>query len=169
MKKHLEDFFNSKLEMRDEILKEISGHFEERRIAKNDLFLEMGKTSNEYGFLIEGYMRAYTFNTEGEEITTNIYCPKEMVLEPMSFFKRVPAKENIQAIPNDVPVYAFAGDKDPVGFNGKGFLTLIKNWKASGMQDISYHLYKGGRHEMLHEINSEEVVSHIISWLNRHS
>lgn len=98
MKKHLEDFFNSKLEMRDEILKEISSHFQERRISKNDLFLEMGKISNEYGFLIEGYMRAYTFNPEGEEITTNIYCPKEMVLEPMSFFKRVPAKENIQAI-----------------------------------------------------------------------
>lgn len=98
MKKYLADFFRSKMEMPEEVLMQICNHFEEKKIEKNGMFLEMGKMSNEYAFLVDGYMRAYTFNTEGEEITTNIYCPKEMVIEPLSFFRRIPAKENIQSI-----------------------------------------------------------------------
>lgn len=98
MRKHLEEFFRSKIDLPHEVLTEICNHFEERKIEKNALFLEIGKISNEYAFLVEGYMRAYTFNTEGDEITTNIFCQKEIVIEPLSFFKRVPARENIQAV-----------------------------------------------------------------------
>jgi alpha-beta hydrolase superfamily lysophospholipase len=77
-------------------------------------------------------------------------------------------KENIKNIPLDIPVYAFAGDKDPVGLAGKGFLKLISNWKAAGNKDISYHLYKDGRHEMMNEINREEVVNNMITWIKKH-
>jgi alpha-beta hydrolase superfamily lysophospholipase len=75
---------------------------------------------------------------------------------------------NIKTIPANVPVYAFAGDKDPVGLQGKGFLELIKKWKAAGSTDISYHLYKDGRHEMLNEINRHEVVNDLVNWLRKH-
>ncbi len=76
--------------------------------------------------------------------------------------------ENIKKIPVDIPVYAFAGDKDQVGYEGKGFLLLIQRWKAAGLQEFSYHLYEGGRHEMMNEINQEEVVQNIITWLKKH-
>ena len=85
-----------------------------------------------------------------------------------SFFKGIHdafKKENIAAIPVDVPVYCFAGDKDPVGLFGKGFLQLIDNWKAAGAKDISYTLYPNGRHEMLNEINRDEVVKAIVEWI----
>lgn len=78
-------------------------------------------------------------------------------------------KKNIAAIPKDVPVYAFAGSKDPVGLEGKGFLTLIHKWKAAGVNDLSYHLYDGGRHEMMNEINSEEVLKNINSFIQAHA
>ncbi len=78
-------------------------------------------------------------------------------------------KENINTVPKDIPVYAFAGDKDPVGLKGKGFLQLIENWKNAGVKDISFHLYKDGRHEMMNEINREEVLGNIIQWLHNHS
>lgn len=76
--------------------------------------------------------------------------------------------KNIKKIPGHIPVYAFAGDKDQVGYEGKGFMLLIEKWKAAGVKDISYHLYKGGRHEMLNEINRDEVVANMVSWLNKH-
>ena len=76
--------------------------------------------------------------------------------------------KNINAIPADVPVYAFAGDKDPVGLQGKGFLTLINNWKTAGSKDISYHLYKEGRHEMMNDINRQEVVGNLVNWIKKH-
>lgn len=77
-------------------------------------------------------------------------------------------KSNIMAIPPAVPVYAFAGDKDPVGLQGKGFLTLINNWKAAGSKDITYDLYKEGRHEMMNDTNREEVVTNIVKWIQQH-
>ena len=78
-------------------------------------------------------------------------------------------KKNIRLIPADIPVYAFAGDKDAVGLFGKGFLQFINNWKATGVKDISYKLYPGGRHEMLHEINRQEVLDDLVDWMNKHS
>lgn len=87
------------------------------------------------------------------------------------FFKGIKdafSPENINKIPNDVPVYAFSGDKDPVGLEGKGFLTLIKNWKAAGVKDMSYHLYKDGRHEMMNEVNRKEVIKNVISFISSH-
>jgi alpha-beta hydrolase superfamily lysophospholipase len=77
-------------------------------------------------------------------------------------------KKNINKIPTNVPVYAFAGDKDPVGLFGKGFLQFISNWKAAGVQDISYKLYPGGRHEMLNEINRAEVINDLLHWIKEH-
>jgi alpha-beta hydrolase superfamily lysophospholipase len=84
------------------------------------------------------------------------------------FFKGIKdafKKENIAAIPSTVPVYCFAGDKDPVGLNGKGFLQLIQNWKNAGAKNITYRLYENGRHEMLNETNRTEVVSDLIEWI----
>ncbi|MEX0635975.1 MAG: alpha/beta fold hydrolase [Ferruginibacter sp.] len=74
---------------------------------------------------------------------------------------------NIRQIPSHVPVYALAGDKDPVGLQGKGFLQLIENWKAAGANDLTYDLYKGGRHEMMNETNRTEVLENIINWIKR--
>jgi len=77
-------------------------------------------------------------------------------------------KKNISLIPTQIPIYAFAGDKDAVGLFGKGFLQLITNWKAAGAKDISYKLYPGGRHEMLNEINRKEVINDLLQWMKRY-
>jgi len=74
----------------------------------------------------------------------------------------------IKRVPKDLPIYIFSGDKDPVGKNGKGVLKLFKTYKKHGIVDLTYKLYKDGRHEMLNEINKEEVNSDVIKWLNKH-
>ena len=87
------------------------------------------------------------------------------------FFKGIKDAFNpahIKMIPKAIPVYVFSGDKDPVGLEGKGFRTLIENWKAAGVKDISYQLYKDGRHEMMNEVNREEVIGNTISFIKAH-
>ena len=74
----------------------------------------------------------------------------------------------IKRVPKDLPIYIFSGDKDPVGKNGKGVQKLFKTYKEHGIVDLTYKLYKDGRHEMLNEINKEEVNSDVIKWLNKH-
>jgi len=72
----------------------------------------------------------------------------------------------MQNIPKDLPIYIFAGDKDPVGNCGKGILNLVKMYKKLQIKNVTYKLYKEGRHEMLNEINREEVAKDVISWFN---
>lgn len=75
-------------------------------------------------------------------------------------------KDNLKKVPIDLPIYIMSGDKDPVGKNGKGVLRLRDRYVSLGVKNVSFKLYKGGRHEMLNEINKEEVMNDIISWLD---
>ena len=82
--------------------------------------------------------------------------------------KSIADQKEIENVPKDLPIYIFSGDKDPVGKNGKGVLKLVKAYKEHGMVNLTYKLYKDGRHEMLNEINKEEVISDVIKWINAH-
>lgn len=71
-------------------------------------------------------------------------------------------------IPKDLPAYFLSGELDPVGKNTKGVLQNIHQLQSVGIKDISYKFYPGGRHEILNEINREEVFSDILQWINDH-
>jgi len=53
--------------------KEISGHFEEKTILKNEYHLKEDRICNEYLFLESGFMRAFTYDINGNDITTAFY------------------------------------------------------------------------------------------------
>lgn len=76
----------------------IVAHFKERTLAKNDFFLRAGAISNEYLFLVEGLMRAYTLDANGNEVTTYFYTKNKVVFEVSSFFMRSVSQESIQAL-----------------------------------------------------------------------
>jgi CRP-like cAMP-binding protein len=91
-------FIQNVLPIPNEMAAEIAGHFSERDIPKNDFLLKIGKISNEYIFLLDGFIRSYTFDTEGNDITTNFYTKNQIVLEFSSFFNRSPSQENFQVL-----------------------------------------------------------------------
>ena len=72
--------------------------FKQKSFGKNEWLLKQGRPCNEYYFLEEGYMRAYTFDLDGNDVTTAFYSGNQIVCELFSFFKRIPSKENIQAL-----------------------------------------------------------------------
>lgn len=73
-------------------------------------------------------------------------------------FKIMHKKKYMGKIPKDLPIFLFSGEKDPVGSNTKSVLNLIGLYKALQIKNISYKFYKDGRHEMLNEINRDEVM-----------
>jgi alpha-beta hydrolase superfamily lysophospholipase len=75
---------------------------------------------------------------------------------------------NIQKISKILPVYFFSGAKDPVGENTKGVMKVVNVFKKAGLTDVSFKFYEEGRHEMLNEINREEVFSDILEWFKLH-
>lgn len=82
--------------------------------------------------------------------------------------KEIHKTENMMNIPKELPFYIFSGDKDPVGKKCKSVLWLIKAYKKLGIKDVTYKFYKDGRHEMLNEINKDEVMREVIAWLESH-
>jgi alpha-beta hydrolase superfamily lysophospholipase len=80
--------------------------------------------------------------------------------------KDIEKKTNMALVPKDLPIYIFSGEKDPVGKCTKGVLKLIGEYKSLGIKDINCRFYKDGRHEMLNEINRDEVISDLLQWLN---
>jgi CRP-like cAMP-binding protein len=76
----------------------IAALFKEKAIEKDDVLLKNGKVCNEYYFLEDGYMRAYTHDLDGNDVTTAFYSSNQIVCELFSFFKRIPSRETIQAL-----------------------------------------------------------------------
>lgn len=85
-------------------LETIAAHFEEMEFSKNEYLLKQGKVSGYY-YLAEGFVRAFTYDTEGNEITTFFYPQGRVAFEASSFFLRQPSTEYLQAI-TDCKVYA---------------------------------------------------------------
>jgi CRP-like cAMP-binding protein len=77
---------------------EIAGRFTWKSIPKNDFQLSAGRVSNEYLFLEKGFMRAFVFDTNGNDVTTSFYAANQVVFEVSSFFNRTISKENIQCL-----------------------------------------------------------------------
>ncbi len=76
--------------------------------------------------------------------------------------------KDLELINNNLPIYIMSGDNDPVGNFGKGTTKLYNKLKAIGVNDLTLKLYKDGRHEMLNEINKEEVYNNVLNWINEH-
>jgi len=48
----------------------------------------------------------------------------------------------------------------------KGMKRVAINYKKAGITDLTLKLYEGGRHEMLNEVNRNEVEKDLLNWLN---
>ncbi|WP_099362551.1 alpha/beta hydrolase [Fredinandcohnia onubensis] len=71
-------------------------------------------------------------------------------------------------IPKDLPMYFLAGDKDPVGNFSKGILQAADMYIKLGIEDVTVKLYEDSRHEILNELNKEEVFTDVINWLEKY-
>ncbi|CCG53618.1 Probable cAMP-binding protein [Flavobacterium indicum GPTSA100-9 = DSM 17447] len=97
-KELLINYIQNNLPTSRKTLDEIVEHFEERTFSKNDYFLKEGQISNDYFFLANGFMRSFTYDIEGDEVTTAFYSANRFVFECSSFFLRTTSTENIQAV-----------------------------------------------------------------------
>ena len=75
--------------------------------------------------------------------------------------------ESMAQINNDLPIYLFAGDKDPVGKQGRGVIALQKALQRAGSKKVDCCLYPNGRHEMLNEPNQQQVINDLLVWLRQ--
>lgn len=77
-------------------------------------------------------------------------------------------KRALQRIPKGLPVYIFSGAEDPIGHWGQGPPLLAEAYRREGLTDVTLRMYPEGRHEMLNEINRDEVIGDLLRWLDGH-
>ena len=75
-------------------------------------------------------------------------------------------KNNLSHLPTNLPVLMVSGEEDPVGAYGEGVKKAWASLKDAGMQRVELKLYPGDRHEILNELDKDQVMEDIFSWLN---
>jgi CRP-like cAMP-binding protein len=97
-KELLKKYIQSIYPVLEEKVIELTEDFESFSFPKGKFLLEENKVNRRTYFLETGYIRSFTFDKDGQEVTTNIYAAPCFVNDFLSFFKQEPAKQNFQAL-----------------------------------------------------------------------
>ncbi len=76
-------------------------------------------------------------------------------------------KKQIRMTKLDLPIFIISGESDPIGGYSKDIKRLLSTYKKLGFTNIAYKLYPDCRHELLNELNNEEVYLDINHWLTK--
>lgn len=74
-------------------------------------------------------------------------------------------EDYLQKMPKGLPVFFVAGEDDPVGKFSAGVKKVYKDFQRIGMEDVRCKLYPEDRHEILNELDREEVYRDIGNWM----
>lgn len=110
---------------------------------------------------------------EVDKYNNDQYCQFEFTLGGyrtiFNTFAFIGNTQHINQIPKSLPILFAAGDKDPVGGNGKVVTKLYNQYKQLGINDVQLKLYKENRHEILNELDHEKVYIDLYNWIKEHS
>ena len=75
--------------------------------------------------------------------------------------------EHLEKMKKHIPVFFISGSDDPVGNYGKGVKQAVQAFTQAGMEQVSMRLYPLCRHEVLNELNREDVYQNILDWITK--
>ncbi len=73
--------------------------------------------------------------------------------------------ENIKKIRKDLPIHFITGTDDPVSVYSKTVKALVEIYQKLDLQQVDAKYYAEGRHEMLNEINKDDVYNDVIEFI----
>ena len=77
-------------------------------------------------------------------------------------------KRLLAQAPKDLPLLFLSGADDPVGSRGKGVERAAQSLRDAGVRHIAVKLYPAARHELLLELNRQEVFADIQAFMEQH-
>ncbi len=77
-------------------------------------------------------------------------------------------KNWFKTIRTELPILIVSGEKDPVGNYGKGPRKVAIELTDNYFSDVTLRLYHDLRHEILNEVEKEDVMNDIYDWLTSH-
>ena len=103
-----------------------------------------------------------------KQYTTDQLCGKPF---PISFYKSMfrnltKLNKGISEIKDDLKIFLIVGNQDRVSHNGKGVKKLHRLYQKRG-KNARLKIYDGARHELMNEINKQEVFEDVIDFLDK--
>lgn len=81
----------------------------------------------------------------------------------------IQSRENMARMNPKTPVLLIAGGDDPVGDFGAGVHKVKDAFTFCGIEQVALKIYPLCRHEILNELNREEVFADVSFWLEKHN
>ena len=81
--------------------------------------------------------------------------------------RRLADPAEVARIRDDLPVLIAVGSLDPVNAGLALVTPLVDRLKAAGVEDVTFRVYDGARHEIFNETNRAEVFTDLLAWTNR--
>ena len=69
--------------------------------------------------------------------------------------------------PTELPLFFISGGMDPVGEYGQGVRSAVIKYRERGCE-VSLKIYREARHELIFELNCDEVMKDILDFIIRH-
>jgi alpha-beta hydrolase superfamily lysophospholipase len=92
-------------------------------------------------------------------------CTASFYHDLMKMLQNITKKSKIRLTRKDIPIFVISGEKDPVGGCGKEVNKFLSVLKKCEFSNVSSKLYPECRHELLNELNNEEVYDDIQQWI----
>lgn len=70
-------------------------------------------------------------------------------------------------LPFVLPILLISGEMDPVGAYGNGIRQVFRDLKSSGHKNVVMKLYKNDRHEILNELDKEDIFKDVVDWADK--
>jgi len=71
---------------------------------------------------------------------------------------------NLAKVPLGLPLYVVSGANDPIHGGLKGLERLVADYTRVGMRRVTLKVYTGARHEVVNEVNRDEVIADLLDW-----
>jgi alpha-beta hydrolase superfamily lysophospholipase len=93
-----------------------------------------------------------------EETIPSLFAPAGRLADPAV----------LAGIPSGLPILIASGSDDPLAGGGELVELLGQRYRDAGLTDVTVTVYQGARHEILNELNRDQVTDDIVDWLSGH-
>jgi len=105
-------------------------NFEPIFVPKNSIVEEEGHIPKYLYFVVTGYMRLFTYNENGDEVTSHINCPPGFITSYTNFISQTRATENVECI----------SDCELLRITKRNLENVIAN--SDAIKDFSIHVFQ---------------------------
>jgi alpha-beta hydrolase superfamily lysophospholipase len=91
-------------------------------------------------------------------------CTTSFYHDLFKLIQQASKKSLIKLTRADLPMFVIAGERDPVSGYGKDTLKYVSLLKKAGFTNVTTKLYPECRHELLNELNKDEIYNDIQQW-----